>query len=143
MVREFKAFIMRGNVVDLAVGVIIGAAFGKIVTSLVSDLVMPPIGLALGRVNMSDMFLNLSDKPVKSLAEAKAVGAATVNYGVFLNTVIEFLIIAFFVFLIVKAVTRLHPASITTKPCPMCAETIPVVAKRCGHCTSDLSVAKA
>ena len=142
MVREFKAFIMRGNVVDLAVGVIIGAAFGKIVTSLVSDLVMPPIGLALGKVNMSDLFVNLSDKPVKSLVEAKAVGAATINYGVFLNTVIEFLIIAFFVFLIVKAVTRLHPAAVTTRPCPMCAEVIPVVAKRCGHCTSDLTVAK-
>ena len=109
---------------------------------LVQDLVMPPIGLALGKVNMSDLFVNLSDKPVHSLAEAKAAGAATINYGVFLNTIIEFLIIAFFVFLIVKAVTRLHPASVTTKACPMCAETIPVVAKRCGHCTSDLTMAK-
>ena len=142
MIKDFKAFIMRGNVVDLAVGVIIGTAFGKIVTSLVQDLVMPPIGLALGKVNMSDLFVNLSDKPVHSLVEAKAAGAATINYGVFLNTIIEFLIIAFFVFLIVKAVTRLHPASVTTKACPMCAETIPVVAKRCGHCTSDLTMAK-
>jgi large conductance mechanosensitive channel len=141
VLKEFKEFAMRGNVMDLAVGVIIGAAFGKIVSSLVEDIIMPPIGKLLGHVNFSDLYINLSGKMYKSVIEAKADGAATINYGLFLNTVINFVIVAFAVFLVVHQVNRWtkKPAAPTTKDCPQCAMTIPVAAKRCGHCTSQLA----
>jgi large conductance mechanosensitive channel len=141
--KEFKAFAMRGNVLDMAVGIIIGAAFGKIVSSLVEDVLMPPIGRLLGPVDFKDLFINLSAKSYESLATAKAAGAATLNYGLFLNTVINFLIVAFAVFLLVQQVNRWTKkpeaaAAPTTKDCPQCAMTIPVAAKRCGHCTTQL-----
>jgi len=141
MLKDFKEFAMRGNVMDLAVGVIIGAAFGKIVSSLVEDVIMPPIGKLLGHVNFSDLYINLSGKIYKSLIDAKADGAATLNYGLFLNTVINFLIVAFAVFIVVHQVNRWtkKPTAPTTKDCPQCAMTIPLAAKRCGHCTSQLA----
>lgn len=144
MFKEFKAFAMRGNVLDMAVGVIIGAAFGKIVSSLVEDVIMPPIGRLLGPVDFSGLFINLSGKSFETLAEAKKVGAATLNYGLFLNTVINFLIVALAVFLLVQQVNRWTkkpeaPAAPTTKDCPQCAMSIPVAAKRCGHCTTQLA----
>jgi large conductance mechanosensitive channel len=144
MVKEFKAFLMRGNVVDLAVAVVIGAAFGAIVTSFVNDLLMPPIGLALGRVNFSDLFINLSGQNYPSVAAAKAAGAPTINYGIFLNTVINFIIVAFAIFLVVKAVNRLTEkpapaAAPTTKECQFCAMSIPIKARRCPHCTSEVA----
>jgi large conductance mechanosensitive channel len=143
MLKEFRDFIARGNVIDLAVGVIIGAAFGKIVSSLVSDVLMPPLGLVLGRIDFSNLFINLGDKPVKTVAEAKAAGIPTLNYGVFIDAIIQFFILAFCVFLIVRAVTKIYKkepaaAAPTAKPCPFCAENIPLAAKKCGHCTSDL-----
>ncbi len=144
MLKEFKEFIARGNVVDLAVAVIIGAAFGKIVTSLVNDLVMPPIGLALGGIDFSNLFVNLSNTPYKTLAEAKAAGAATLNYGVFINTVLDFLIVAFVIFLAVKTINRIKrdpPADPTTKECPECASEISIKARRCPNCTSTLAAA--
>jgi len=141
VLKEFKVFAMRGNVMDLAVGVIIGVAFGKVVSSLVEDLIMPPIGLLLGHVNFSELFINLSGKPYETLAAAKVAGAPTVNYGIFLNSVINFLIVAFAVFLIVQLVNRWtkKPEAPTTKDCPQCAMTIPLAAKRCGHCTTQLA----
>lgn len=144
MLKEFKEFAMRGNVVDLAVGVIIGAAFGKIVSSLVEDVIMPPIGRLLGHVDFSGLFINLSGKAYETLAEAKAHNAATLNYGIFLNNVVNFLIVAFAVFLVVQQVNRWtkKPAAAavpTTKDCPQCAMTIPIAAKRCGHCTAQLA----
>lgn len=145
MLKEFKAFIMRGNVVDLAIGVIIGAAFGKIVSSFVSDILMPPLGLILGKVNFSDLFINLSDKPYASLAEAKAAGAPTINYGLFLNHIIDFLIVAAVIFFVIqKIVTRFHkepdpvPAEPETKECRYCYSSIASKATRCPHCTSTL-----
>jgi large conductance mechanosensitive channel len=144
VLKEFKEFAMRGNVMDLAVGVIIGAAFGKIVSSLVEDVIMPPIGRLLGHVNFSELFINLSGKSYETLAVAKAAGAPTLNYGIFLNSVINFLIVAFCVFLVVKQINRFvvkpAPAVVpTTKDCPQCAMTIPIAAKRCGHCTAQLT----
>jgi large conductance mechanosensitive channel len=141
VLKEFKEFAMRGNVLDLAVGVIIGAAFGKIVSSLVEDVIMPPIGKLLGPVNFSDLYINLSGETYKSLADAKSHGAATINYGLFLNTVVNFVIVAFVIFLVVHQVNRWtkKPAAPTTKDCPQCAMTIPIAAKRCGHCTSQLA----
>jgi large conductance mechanosensitive channel len=142
MLSEFKAFLMRGNVVDLAVAVVIGAAFGAIVTSFVNDILMPPIGLALGRVNFADMFVSLSGPSYPTLAAAKAAGAPTINYGVFVNTIINFVIIAFVVFLLLRQVNRLtaRPAAApTTKECAYCASMIPLKAKRCPHCTSELA----
>ncbi len=148
MFKDFKEFIMRGNVVDLAVAVIIGGAFGKIVSSLVNDVLMPPIGLILGNVDFSNLFVNLSSAPYKSLAEAKAAGAATVNYGVFLNAVVDFIIVAFVIFLLVRAVSRMRhlqaapsPAAPATKDCTYCFSSIPVKATRCPHCTSELKAA--
>jgi large conductance mechanosensitive channel len=144
MLEEFKKFITRGNVLDLAMGVIIGGAFGKIVSSLVNDIIMPPIGLLLGGVNFANLFINLSGKHYDSLAAAKDAGAATINYGVFINTIIEFLIVAFVLFLIIKQVNRLQrpkeaaPAAPATKECPFCFTNIPVQAKRCPNCTSQL-----
>ncbi len=141
MLKEFKEFAMHGNVMDLAVGVIIGAAFGKIVSSLVEDIIMPPIGALLGHVDFSAKFINLSGKSFETLADAKKINAATLNYGMFLTTVINFLIVAFAVFLVVHQVNRWtkKPAAPTTKDCPQCAMTIPLAAKRCGHCTSQLA----
>jgi large conductance mechanosensitive channel len=144
VLKEFKEFAMRGNVIDLAVGVIIGAAFGKIVSSFVEDVIMPPIGRLLGHVDFSGLFINLSDKTYETLADAKAHSAATLNYGIFLNTVINFLIVAFAVFLVVHQVNRWTkkpevPGPPTTKDCPQCAMAIPLAAKRCGHCTSQLA----
>ena len=142
MLKEFKEFAMKGNVLDLAVGFILGAAFGKIVTSLVSDILMPPIGLILGKVDFSSLFLSLSGKSYSSLAEAKAAGAATLNYGVFLNNIVDFLIVAFAVFLLVRMVNRWNKpapaAAPSTKECPYCASTIPLKATRCPHCTSEI-----
>jgi len=144
MLKEFKEFAMRGNVVDLAVGVIIGAAFGKIVSSLVDDVIMPPVGRLLGHVDFSSLFINLGDKPYESLLLAKAAGAPTLNYGLFLNSVINFLIVAFVVFIVVQWMNRLTKkqapaAAPTTKDCPQCAMAIPLAAKRCGHCTAQLA----
>jgi large conductance mechanosensitive channel len=144
MWNEFKTFAMRGNVIDLAVGIVIGAAFGAIVTSFVNDILMPPIGLALGRVNFADLFVALNRQSYPNLAAAKAAGAPTVNYGVFINTILNFLIIAFAVFLLVQQVNRFTakpapPPSPTTRDCPFCLSTIPLKATRCAHCTSELS----
>jgi large conductance mechanosensitive channel len=143
MLREFKEFVMRGNVVDLAIAVVIGAAFGKIITSFVEDVLMPPIGLALGNVDFSNLFLNLSGKEYPSVAAAKAAGAATLNYGIFFNQVINFLIIAFAIFLLIKQLNRLQkpaPAAPApaTKDCPYCLTAIPIKATKCAHCTSEL-----
>jgi large conductance mechanosensitive channel len=144
MLKEFKEFIMRGNVLDLAIAVIIGGAFGKIVTSLVNDVLMPPIGLVLGKVDFSNLFVDLSGAAYTSLAEAQAAGAPTINYGIFLNSVIDFLIVALVIFLVVRAVNRLQrqkaapPAEPTTKECAYCLSTIPVKATRCPFCTSQL-----
>jgi large conductance mechanosensitive channel len=143
MLKEFKEFAMRGNALDMAVGIIIGAAFGKIITSLVNDILMPPLGLILGKVDFSNLFLNISGKQYGSLTAAKAAGAATINYGVFLNNIIDFLIVAFAVFLLVRQVNRWTkpapaPAAPTTKDCPYCATNIPINATRCPNCTSEL-----
>ena len=141
MLKDFKEFIARGNVLDLAVGVIIGAAFGKITASLVADVLMPPIGLLLGRVDFTNLFFTLGDKHFENLAEAKKAGAATINYGVFINTCIEFVIVAFAIFLVVKAANKLHKkpeAPVATKKCTYCQSDIPVAAIKCGHCTSSL-----
>jgi large conductance mechanosensitive channel len=144
MASDFKAFVMRGNVVDLAVGVIIGAAFGKIISSMVDDVLMPPIGKALGHVDFSGLFINLTDTPYATLAEAKAHNAPTLNYGLFINTVINFIIVAFCVFIIIQIIHKwtnkpAPPAPPTTKDCPQCAMTIPIAAKKCGHCTTQLA----
>ena len=147
MFREIREFAMRGNVVDLAVGIIIGAAFGKIITSLVNDIIMPPVGLLLGRVDFSNLFINLSGQPYASLAEAKAAGAPTINYGIFLNNVIDFVIVAFAIFLLVRFINRLSrqpeaaPAAPNTRECPFCLSSIPLRATRCPQCTSTLQAA--
>jgi large conductance mechanosensitive channel len=142
MFNEFKTFIMRGNVLDLAIAVVIGGAFGKIVASFVEDVLMPPIGLALGRVDFSNLFIDLSGKDYPSLAAAKAAGAATLNYGIFVNNVLNFLIVAFAIFLIIKQVNRMQrpapAAAPTTKDCPHCLSAIPLNATKCAHCTADL-----
>ena len=142
MFKEFKEFAMRGNVVDMAVGIMIGAAFGRIITSLVNDVLMPPIGLLLGKVDFSSLFVNISGRSFATLAEAKAAGAATINYGMFLNTVIDFVIVAFVIFLMVRQINRWNkpapaPAP-STKDCPYCVSAIPVKATRCPNCTSEL-----
>jgi len=142
MLKEFRDFAMRGNVIDLAVGVIIGAAFGKIVTSLVNDILMPPLGVILGKVDFSDLFITLSDRQYPSVAAAKAAGAATLNYGLFINNIIDFVIVAFAMFLLIRQMNRLFtkkPASPTAKSCPYCVSTIPLAATRCPNCTSQLS----
>jgi large conductance mechanosensitive channel len=142
MIQEFKTFIMRGNVIDLAVGIIIGAAFGRIVTSLVNDIVMPPIGLVLGRVDFSNLYINLTSTTYTSLAEAQEAGAATINYGLFINSIFEFIIIALVIFLVIRQFNRLQrekeAAPATSKDCPYCMTSIPIKANRCPHCTSDL-----
>lgn len=151
MLKEFREFAMRGNVVDMAVGIIIGGAFGTIVKSMVDDVLMPPIGLLLGGVDFSNFFIVLHAGkvvgPYASLAAAKAAGAVTLNYGMFLNTVISFLIVAFAVFMLIRTINRLRrqqetaPAAPTTKDCPYCASSISIKASRCPHCTSQLSAA--
>ena len=143
MFKEFKEFIMRGSVLDLAIGVIIGGAFGKIISSLVNDVIMPPIGLLLGKVNFTDLYINLSGTEYPSLAAAQEAGAPTLNYGLFLNSILEFLIIALVIFLIVKQVNRMMkpkeaPAAPATKTCPFCQSEIAIKATRCPHCTSQL-----
>ncbi|HEX5962478.1 MAG TPA: large-conductance mechanosensitive channel protein MscL [Gemmatimonadales bacterium] len=147
MFKEFKAFIMRGNVLDLAVGIIIGAAFGTIVKSLVDDVLMPPIGLALGNVDFANLFVVLKEgskaaAPYASLADAKAAGAVTINYGLFINNIVTFIIVAFAIFLVVRVANRLRPpeaaAAPNTKDCPYCRIAIPTGATRCPHCTSEL-----
>jgi len=145
MLREFKTFAMRGNVLDMAIGIIIGGAFSKIVTSFVNDVLMPPFGLLLGRVDFSNLYLNLSRTEYASLAAAQEAGAATINYGLFLNRVLDFFIVAFALFLLVRQINRLArepkkpPAAPTTKDCPFCFSTISIKAVRCPQCTSELA----
>lgn len=151
MLKEFKEFALRGNVVDMAVGIIIGAAFGTIAKSLVDDVIMPPIGLILGGVDFSDLYITLRAGtpagPYDTLAAAREAGAVTINYGVFLNNVISFLVVSAAVFILVRGINRLRreeqvaPASPTEKACPFCATTIPIAARRCPHCTSQLEAA--
>jgi len=147
MLQEFKEFALRGNVLDLAIAVIIGAAFGAIVNSFVSDILMPPIGLLLGNADFADLFINLSGGRYETLAAAQEAGAVTINYGVFVNTIIDFALIAFALFLIVRQVNRLQrkeeetPEEPTTKECPYCLSTIPLAATRCPHCTAELETA--
>ena len=143
MVEEFKKFIMRGNVLDMAVGIIIGAAFGKIVTSFVNDVLMPPIGLILGQVDFSNLFINLSSTPAATLAEAKAAGLPVIAYGTFLNAVIDFLIVAFAIFMLIRQVNRMMPKkeeepAKEPRLCPYCKTEIPDEATKCPHCTSSL-----
>ena len=146
MLKEFKAFAMRGNVVDMAVGIIIGAAFGAIVKSLVDDVIMPPIGMLMGNVDFANLYVVLKEgaaaaAPYASLADAKKAGAVTINYGVFINSVISFLIVAFAVFMLIRNINRLQresPVEVTTKECPFCASPIPLKATRCPLCTSEL-----
>jgi large conductance mechanosensitive channel len=142
MLKEFKDFAMKGNVLDMAIGVIIGGAFGKIVSSLVSDVLMPPLGLLMGKVDFSSLFINLSGTPQPSLTAAKAAGAPTINYGVFLQATVDFIIIAFVIFLFVKQVNRLKQpaptAAPTTKDCPYCLSAIPIKATKCAHCASTV-----
>lgn len=143
ILKEFKEFAIRGNVLDMAVGIIIGTAFNKIVNSLVNDVIMPPVGLLLGKVNFTELYINLTRQSYASLAEAQEAGAATINYGLFINTVIQFVIIAFVVFLLVRGINRLRrpeqePEAPQTKACPYCFTAIPLQATRCPHCTSQL-----
>ena len=142
MFKEFKEFAMRGNVIDLAIGIVIGAAFGKIITSFVSDILMPPIGLLFGKADFSNLFINLSGGHYDTLQAAKDAGAATINYGLFLAAVIDFLIVAFAIFLVVRGINRMKrkPAepTPTTKDCAFCLSSIPLNATRCPHCTSEL-----
>lgn len=142
LLKEFQTFAARGNVLDLAVGVIVGGAFGKIVTSLVNDVIMPPIGLLLGKVDFSGLYVNLSGKAYDSLAAAKAAGAPTVNYGLFVNSLIDFLIVAFVIFLLVRQINKMvaKPAT-TTRECPHCVSAIPLKATKCPHCTADIPAA--
>jgi large conductance mechanosensitive channel len=144
MLKEFKEFAMRGNVIELAIAVILGGAFGKIVTSLVNDIIMPPIGLLLSGIDFSNLFISLNGQPYASLADAQNAGAATINYGVFINVVIEFIIVAFTIFIFMRQINRWQkqpesePEQPTTKDCPFCATTIPIKAQRCPNCTSEL-----
>ena len=147
MFKEFKDFAMRGNVMDMAIGIILGAAFGKIVSSFVKDVLMPPIGKLMGGVDFSNLFILLSEGQYATLAEAQEAGAATINYGVFINTVLDFVIVAFAIFMVVRQMNKLKkqeeapPAEPTTKSCPQCLMEIPIKAERCGHCTSQIGAA--
>lgn len=144
MLKEFKEFAMRGNVLDMAIGIIIGAAFGKIISSFVADVLMPPIGMLMGGADFTDYFVTLKGTALPTLAATKAAGAVTINYGVFINTVLDFLIVAFAIFLLIRQVNRLKkkeepaPAAPSTKECPQCLSVIPLKAKRCAHCTTQL-----
>lgn len=145
MLKDFKAFVMRGNVLDMAVGIVIGAAFGKIISSFVEDILMPPIGLLLGRVDFSNLFVSLTGQAYTTVAAAKAAGAPTLNYGLFLNTMLNFLILAFAIFLLIRQMSRWQsPAEVpprTTRDCPFCCTAVSLKATRCPHCTSDLRAA--
>jgi large conductance mechanosensitive channel len=144
MLKEFKEFAMRGNVLDMAVGIILGVAFGRIVTSFVNDILMPPVGLLLGKIDFSNLFLDLSGQDYATLAEAQTAAAPTLNYGIFLNHVLDFVIVAFAVFLLVRQVNRMRrqpPAEATTRECPFCISTISLRATRCPHCTTQLTAA--
>jgi large conductance mechanosensitive channel len=147
MGKDFKAFLTRGNVVDLAVALVVGGAFGAIVTSLVNDILMPPIGLALKRVDFTSLFLSLTGQSYPSLAAAKAAGAPTINYGLFINTIITFVIVAFAMFVVVRQTARFRPPApapaVTTRECPFCLSSVPLRATRCAHCTSHLGGAEA
>ena len=140
--KEFREFAMRGNVLDMAIGIIIGTAFGKIITSLVNDILMPPIGVLLGKVDFTNLFVNLSSQRYQHLAEAKAAGAAVINYGLFLNTIIDFIIVACAIFLLIRQVNRFkkeeEPVMPTTRDCPYCLSPVPLKATRCLHCISEL-----
>jgi len=142
MWKEFKEFIMRGNVVDMAVGIIVGAAFGKIITSFVNDVLMPPIGLILGKVDFANLFITLSNQSFATLEEAKKAGAVTIKYGLFINTLIDFIIVALAIFLVIRQINRMKrqpaPEAATTKECPFCFSKIPIKATRCPQCTSEL-----
>lgn len=148
MLKEFKEFAMRGNVLDMAIGIIIGAAFGRIVTSFVNDILMPPIGLLMGKVDFANMYMTLAEGktpgPYPSLADAKAAGAVTISYGLFINVILDFIIVAFVIFLLIRQVNRMTakpapaPAAPTSKDCPYCVSAIPIKATRCPHCTSEL-----
>jgi large conductance mechanosensitive channel len=144
MFKEFKEFALRGNVLDMAIGIIIGAAFGRIVTSLVNDVIMPPLGLLLGKVDFPNLFINLTGEHYTSLVSARDAGAATINYGVFINTIIDFVLVAFVLFLLIRQFNRLRrqpaPAVVapTTKECPYCLGSVPLKAIRCPYCTSEL-----
>jgi large conductance mechanosensitive channel len=145
MFEDFKKFAIKGNVIDLAVGVILGASFGKITDSLVKDIIMPPIGLILGKIDFTNLFVSLGDKHFATLAEAKAAAAPTINYGLFIQTILDFFILAFAVYLMVKQVTKLklrdEAVAAETKDCPMCTKAIPKAAKRCPECTESLATA--
>lgn len=144
MVKEFKEFAMRGSLLDLAIGIVLGTAFGRIITSFVNDILMPPIGLLLGGLDFASLFISLRGGPYPSVAAAKAAGAPTINYGIFFNAVIDFVIVAFVLFLVVRQVNRMRreaEATSTTKPCPYCLSTIPLGAVRCPYCTSELKAA--
>jgi large conductance mechanosensitive channel len=145
MFKEFKEFALKGNVVDTAVGIIIGVAFGKIITSLVNDIIMPPIGVLLGKIDFSNLYINLSKTSYNSLAEAKTAGAATINYGMFINNILDFLIVAFVIFMVIRQLNKMKkkaaavPAPVTTKECPFCKSQIALAAIKCPNCTSQLS----
>jgi len=146
MLKEFKEFAMRGSVLDMAIGIILGAAFGKVVTALVTEILMPPIGMLLGHVDFSSFFINLSETHYATMAEAKKAGAAVIGYGMFVNTIFEFVIVAFAVFLVVRQINRLRkpapaPAAPELKECPFCVSSIPAKATRCPQCTSELQAA--
>lgn len=147
MLKEFREFVMKGNVIDMAIGIIIGLAFGKIVTSLVEDVIMPPIGLLLGKVDFSNLYVNLTGESYPTLAAAKQAGAATINYGLFANTVLNFLVVAFAVFMMVRWINRLRRNNVeapeTTRECQYCLSSIPLAATRCPHCTSQLDAMNA
>jgi len=144
MFKEFKEFVMRGNVMDMAIGIVLGGAFGKIVSSFVKDVLMPPLGMLMGNVDFTGLFVDLSGKGYATLAEAQKAGAATINYGLFINTIIDFVIIAFAIFIVVRQINRLKreeeapAAAPTTKTCPYCFSEVPIKATRCPHCTSEL-----
>jgi large conductance mechanosensitive channel len=146
MLKEFKEFALRGNVLDMAVGIIIGAAFGKIITSFVKDVLMPPLGMLLGKVDFTNLFINLSGQSYATLAEAQEAGAATINYGVFINTVVDFLLVALAIFLLIRQVNRMMrqetpPPPPNTKDCPFCLSKVAIKASRCAFCTSELKAA--
>ena len=146
ILEEFREFAMRGNVLDMAIGIIIGTAFWKIITSLVNDILMPPMGVLLGKADFTNLFVNLSPQHYQRLADAKTAGAATINYGLFLNTIIDFIIVAFVIFLLIRQINRLkkkeEPAAPATKECPYCLSMIPLKAVRCRFCTSELKPAQ-
>lgn len=141
MLREFKDFVMRGNVVDLAVALVLGIAFGRIVTSFVADILMPPVGLVMGGVDFANLFISLDGQRYPTLQAAKAAGAPTINYGIFFNTIIDFIVVAFVIFLVVRQINRMRREAPTTRACPYCASLIPIKATRCPNCTSQVQPA--